>query len=279
METPKNNSGNPGWNDIIFEGRNKSYGAYALRRDYDKRAILGFMFSAGLLVLITGAGTIRGWLGLQDLSEVITDTWKEPRVLTDVVLEIEKPELPGSKEKSETPPAGDDKPRTDETPLFVTTDSIETIQDIEEDTAGFSSPGTTGGKGPEGPGTPGTPAGGEGGAGTGDGSGSGLVIHDIPEEMPTFPGGEEALFKYLKRNLKYPKGALSEGREAIVYVAFVVLPDGSIGDIAMKNHNGFGFEEEVIRVVKNMPDWNAGKVDSKPVAVRFNMPVRFTLGR
>lgn len=279
METPKNNSGNPGWNDIIFEGRNKSYGAYALRRDYDKRAILGFMFSAGLLILITGAGTIRGWLGLQDLVNVNSSDWSNERVVTDYVFEIEKPELPGSKEKSETPPAGDDKPRTDETPLFVTTDSIETIQDIVEDTAGFSSPGTSGGKGPEGPGTPGNSGGEGGGEGSGEGAGSGFVIHDIPEVMPTFPGGEEALFKYLKRNLRYPKGALNEGREATVYVAFVVMPDGSIGDISMKNHNGFGFEEEVTRVVKNMPEWNAGKVDSKPVAVRFNMPVKFTLGR
>lgn len=278
METPKNNSGNKGWNDIIFEGRNKTYGAYTLRRDYDKRAILGFVMSAGLLILITGAGTIKGWLGLTDLSVINAKDWANERELSNYIVEIERPELPGSKEKSAAVPAGDDKPRTDETPLHVTTDSIDAGEDIVEDTTGMSAPGSVGGKGPETPGTPGS-----GGAGTGDGneigSGTGLVVHDIPEVMPTFPGGEEALFRYLKRNLKYPKMALNEGREATVYVAFVVLPDGSIGSISMKNHNGFGFEEEVTRVVNNMPEWNAGTIDSKPVAVRFNMPVRFTLGR
>jgi protein TonB len=277
METQKIKPGTPGWNDIIFEGRNKNYGAYTLRRDYDKRAITGFIFAAGLLILITGAGTIKGWLGLETFELINPHVNSDPRVMKEVIFEIEAPKSGSNKEKSEASPVNNEKPIQSESFLIAATDSIETGPDIVEDTAGSSTPGSPGpGKGPDGPGKPGD---GSGGGGDGNGSGYDQKVFDIPEIMPTFPGGETELFKYLKRSLRYPKLPLNEGREAVVYVAFVVMPSGEIGEISMLNKNGFGFEEEVERVVSKMPTWEPGTVDGQPVAVRFKMPVRFTLSK
>lgn len=279
METQKIKPGTPGWNDIIFEGRNKNYGAYTLRRDYDKRAITGFIFAAGLLILITGAGTIKGWLGLETFELINAHVNSDPRVMKEVIFEIETPKSGSKKEKSEASPVNNkkQKPISSESFLIAATDSMEAGPDIVEDTAGLSTPGSPGpGKGPDGPGKPGD---GSGGDGDGGGTGNDRKIFDIPEIMPTFPGGETELFKYLKRSLRYPKLPLNEGREAVVYVAFVIMPSGEIGEISMLNKNGFGFEEEVERVVSKMPTWEPGTVDGQPVAVRFKMPVRFTLSR
>ena len=95
--------------------------------------------------------------------------------------------------------------------------------------------------------------------------------------MPSFKGGEEALFRYLGENIKYPSMAKDAGIKGIVYVNFVVMEDGSIKDVKVLRGIGGGCDEEAMRVVKNMPSWDAGKQRGKPVRVSFNLPIRFTL--
>ena len=102
-------------------------------------------------------------------------------------------------------------------------------------------------------------------------------IFTIVEEMPTFPGGEAELFKYLGKNIKYPQMATDAGISGVVYVTFVVGKDGKITDVKVLRGIGGGCDEEAVRVVKSMPPWKPGKQRGKPVTVQYNLPIRFTL--
>jgi protein TonB len=102
-------------------------------------------------------------------------------------------------------------------------------------------------------------------------------IFTIVEEMPSFPGGEAELFKYLGKNIKYPEMANSAGISGVVYVTFVVDKDGKIKDVKVLRGIGGGCDEEAVRVVKNMPSWKPGKQRGKSVTVQYNLPIRFTL--
>jgi len=102
-------------------------------------------------------------------------------------------------------------------------------------------------------------------------------IFTIVEEMPTFPGGEAELFKYLAKNTKYPPMAADAGISGVVHVSFVVDRDGKITDVKVLRGIGGGCDEEAIRVVKSMPAWKPGKQRGKAVRVSYNLPVRFTL--
>lgn len=99
----------------------------------------------------------------------------------------------------------------------------------------------------------------------------------VVESMPSFPGGQAELMKYLSANLKYPSAAKEIGISGRVFLTFVVEKDGSVTDIQILRGIGGGCDEEAIRVVKSMPKWIPGKQRSVPVRVRFNLPVKFTL--
>ncbi|HAW59166.1 MAG TPA: energy transducer TonB [Bacteroidales bacterium] len=102
-------------------------------------------------------------------------------------------------------------------------------------------------------------------------------IFTIVESMPEFPGGEEARMKFLLQNIKYPQIARESGIQGVVYVTFVVEPDGSITNVKVIRGIGGGCDEEAVRVVKMMPKWIPGNQRGKPVRVQFNMPIKFTL--
>lgn len=96
-------------------------------------------------------------------------------------------------------------------------------------------------------------------------------------EMPTFPGGMEALYKYLKDNLTYPRTAVEANISGTVYVDFVVWKDGSIRMAEVVRRIGGGCDEEALRVVENMPNWNPGIQRTLKVNVQMNLPVKFKL--
>ena len=99
----------------------------------------------------------------------------------------------------------------------------------------------------------------------------------IVEDMPQYIGGDKARIEFLKENIKYPLEALNKKIQGSVYVTFVINEDGSLSNIKILKGIGGGCDEEVLRVVKLMPNWKPGKQKGKPVMVQFNMPVKFTL--
>ena len=102
-------------------------------------------------------------------------------------------------------------------------------------------------------------------------------IFTVVENDPEFPGGMEALYKYLAQNIKYPQLARDNNITGRVYVTFVVERDGSITGCRVLRDIGGGCGQEAILVVKSMPKWTPGKQRGKAVRVQFNLPVNFNL--
>lgn len=102
-------------------------------------------------------------------------------------------------------------------------------------------------------------------------------IFTIVEQMPTFPGGESELFKYLGKSIKYPQMAQDAGIQGVVFVTFLVDKDGGVKNVKVLRGIGGGCDEEAIRVVKKMPKWTPGKQRGKSVKVQYNLPIKFTL--
>ena len=102
-------------------------------------------------------------------------------------------------------------------------------------------------------------------------------VYNVVEVDPEFPGGIEALYKYLAENITYPQQAKDSGIQGRVYVTFVVEKDGSITGAKVLRGIGGGCDEEALRVVNAMPKWTPGKQLGEPVRVQFNLPVVFKL--
>lgn len=102
-------------------------------------------------------------------------------------------------------------------------------------------------------------------------------IFTVVENDPEYPGGMEALYKYLAENIHYPQIAKENNITGKVYVTFVVEKDGSIANPRILRDIGGGCGQEAVRVVKSMPKWKPGKQRGKSVRVQFNLPVSFNL--
>lgn len=99
----------------------------------------------------------------------------------------------------------------------------------------------------------------------------------VVEQMPEFPGGDQARINFLRNNIIYPPMAREGGITGTVYITFVVGKDGRLSGVKVLRGIGGGCDEEAMRVVRLMPSWIPGKQGGKNVPVQFNLPIRFTL--
>ena len=99
----------------------------------------------------------------------------------------------------------------------------------------------------------------------------------IPEQLPVFPGGEHALLAYVAQHLKYPEQAIRDRVQGIVQLRFVVLENGSIGDVQIIKSLGPHCDAEAKRVVKSLPRFIPGKQGGKAVRVWYTIPIRFLI--
>lgn len=99
------------------------------------------------------------------------------------------------------------------------------------------------------------------------------------EMMPEFPGGEQALFQFIAKNVKYPQVSLESGIMGTCFVTFVVEADGRVTDIKILRgvKNGADCDAEALRVVNQMPNWKPGIQFGRAVRVQFNLPIKFKL--
>lgn len=102
-------------------------------------------------------------------------------------------------------------------------------------------------------------------------------VFDVVEVMPSFPGGNGALFQYLANNIKYPVDAQKKVIEGRVVVTFIVEKDGDISDIRVVRSVYPSLDKESIRVIGTMPNWNPGKSKGESLRVRYNIPIAFRL--
>jgi protein TonB len=253
--------------DIIFENRNKEYGAYALRNDYEKRLVkaLGIGLSIALLFILIN------FLRFNDTSTNSGDR-KDEYNLSVINLDPDKPkepELPKTIEKPrpgqianvaptivEDPKANNKTPEQDE----INKGEVSTI------TTGGTSDGNSN------PVSLTTP----------NNGGNGEVKNPEPEKpapkiiqrVPQYPGGLEALTEFMRRNLVTPE-EIEIGMKKIVRVRFMVGADGSITDVTILESPGKIYDKEVTRVIRKMPRWEPAIQNDINVATSFILPVTF----
>ncbi|HQI45675.1 MAG TPA: energy transducer TonB [Bacteroidales bacterium] len=245
--------------EITFEKRNKEYGAYYIRKRYNRylsRAIFIGIFA------VAGA-TIIPFLIFKEASSV--------NIEKEVGAEFANLEAPKTEEAPPPPPppppeAVEQKVKF--TAPVVTTDTVEETGMLNQDDLNQQSTNTA-------------PVEVEDFVVVEE-----EVVQVIEQEappltfvelMPTYVGGEEALYAFLGANIKYPTIARENNISGTVIVNFVVERDGSISNVKVIKDIGGGCGEEALRVVKTMPKWNVGKQNGSPVRVFFNLPVKFTL--
>jgi len=104
-------------------------------------------------------------------------------------------------------------------------------------------------------------------------------LFDVVEDMPSFVGGEEAMYDWLGNNTKYPREAKEKEIEGTVIVQFIIEKDGSLSGISISKDIGGGCGDEALRVIKAMPKWIPGKQKGKVVRVQYALPFIFSLGK
>ncbi len=100
-------------------------------------------------------------------------------------------------------------------------------------------------------------------------------IYNIVDVMPAYPGGEDALHKFIAESVEYPEVARDSGMQGRVYVSFVIDSKGEVANVKIARSICSSLDEEAIRVIKSMPVWKPGYKEGKPVNVVFTIPVNF----
>ena len=94
---------------------------------------------------------------------------------------------------------------------------------------------------------------------------------------PIFPGGVEALYKFIYDNLQYPQEARERELTGKVYVTFTIKEDGTVDNVMVLRDIGGGCGQEAVRIIKSLPKWEPGKYKNKPIAINLNVAVTFAL--
>lgn len=267
------------YDDILFRYKNKDYGAYVLRKAYDRNMVKACLIAIAFLVMMVYLPNIaKAFRGenlnddlifkefeLSDYKEVKEEKKPEP-----IPEPIKKPALKRATLAFVKPIVRQDDKAKEE----IAPPDVEDLANVEIGTKTVV-------------GTPdGVPDGLEEIIGN-EPAPTGMEEHkpakiEVPftivEQMPAFPDGEAAMFGFISKHIDYPDMAKNNGIEGTVYVSFVVEKDGSITNVQVRRDIGGGCGEEAVRVVKMMPNWLPGKQRGVPVRVQFNLPIKYKLG-
>lgn len=241
------------FDDIIFEGRNRKYGAYALRSAIPFHTYTGVILIATAITLILGARMVYKLINRMD----------EPAIPEYTLETISLSEPPPLLEQlpPAVPPAA--APKMDEV-----IQDIEVKKDNEVKQTDFTQQENKGDST-----STGTSA--EGADNQSLITGTGNTIYNNPEVKAQYIGGEKALKKYLSTNLKYPQVARENNIHGTVVVLFVIREDGSVTDVKIKQGIGGGCDQEALRIVEQMKNWKPGRQGDKPVATLVALPITF----
>jgi protein TonB len=264
------------WLALVFNNRNKNYGAYVLRSQSSNILLKSLLIVAPLFVMLLVGPLIYAQLHKAPDIKVT----KEIPVNIEPIHELKKEER-----KKEQPKQEEQAPvKQPEVATRNFSANIHVVdQPLEEPPTAVelqsSVVASTNQEGASGPGNADpTPATG-GGGGTAVEGPSVTEIYDSNgvEVYPEFPGGMDAWSKFIQKNLRYPYAAQEAGVQGKVFVSFVVERDGSISDVKVARGIGFGCDDEAIRVIKKSPKWKAGMQNKQNVRVRYNMPINYML--
>jgi protein TonB len=256
--------------EIIFANKNKEYGAYVLRTLYNKFVTLSTIIGIVVFVLaLTGPMIIKS---LTPKEAIV-----KKRVIT---LDYTQLQEPPSLDKAAPLPTVDAPPPLKSTIAFlppvvkpdeqVSNEVVPTVEDLKKVDPGAK-----------------TQEGQEGGVDYSLIETQEKIVEEpkkeeaqvftYVEEMPTFPGGEEALYSFISKQIVYPEIAKRAGVEGKIYIQFVVRTDGKVSEVTVAKGIGAGCDEEAVKVVRSMPNWKPGRQNGHPVLVRISVPIVFKL--
>lgn len=266
------------WTEMVFEGRNKEYGAYRLRKNAGKRNLYS------LITIFIAALAIWGGISLVKFVESRTksvaqtsvaelSTLNQPKKKAEVKqpqkVKLEQPEKVVERVKSSVKFTAPVIKKDDE---VKPEDELKTQDELMNTKTAIGALDVKGND---------------------DANGEVLKIKeavaqpepkpevekvfDVVEQMPSFPGGPSALMEWLSNNVKYPVVAQENGVQGRVVVSFVVERDGSITDVKVVRGVDPSLDKEASRVVRAMPRWIPGKQNGSAVRVKYNVPVAFRL--
>lgn len=259
------------FDELVFADRNKSYGAYVLRKKYADYALIALAIGLALLFLVAAIPFISGMFKSDDQQVIVPVDFS---VLPPPPLDEKKEEIIPPPPPEQSAPPQEQVASVEFKAPVVTAEEVTEITTVEDLKA--SNPGEVTQEGVKSDGFVGLP--------DGDGGGHAVVeekkapeIFTIVEVNPEFVGGQEALAKYLRDNINYPQRAKEMNVEGKVYLNFVIDPFGNVSNVKVLRGIGQGCDEEAMRVVKKMPRWKPGKQGGRAVSVSFNLPIEFKL--
>lgn len=264
------------FNELVFEHRNKDYGAYVIRKTYSDTMVKACFITFSAVALLLGSAIVANNLNSKGpVAEI-------PKTMDDMVWDTldldltkeKKQDLPVEQQNQKPQEQASAAPNT-ALPTGVTDAVVTHSVDVEDPHNGQGDPGALGTSTTATATTNNTltstpPA---------------VTVATQPqtdlvwtEVMPEYEGGINGLIRFLSANIIYPEQAKAIGKEGTVYISFVVDENGYVTGAKVVRGIGFGCDEEALRVVSKMPKWkSAGMNAGKPVRVRFNLPVKFTL--
>lgn len=245
--------------ELVFDGRNKAYGSFDIRRKYLRYLLVATV--CGVLIFL--AAVFVPFMVLYFEGPLLIDT-------TEALYEVDyaffappgddlnelAQQIAVKQEEFTGPPVV-----VDSVPLPKKTEQQKVNE--EEPTPDSASPGRSSlGKGIS-----------EEGTGNGDGDG----IYTTIDVYPRFPGGDQARIYFLRTHIRYPEIALKMGVEGTILAVFVVETDGRVTNVEIARGINKYCDEEAIRVIRSMPDWEPGKRAGRPVRVLVRMPIIFKI--
>ena len=266
------------WVDLVFEGKNQTYGAYTLRKDTGKRnlkaLILTVVTIVAIMLLVAAKVAIENELNSHVAIETDVELSKlaqkkeakverkEPvkvQVEQQVVEKVKssvKFTAPEIKKDEEVNPEDEIKSQDDLSKTNTAIGSFDVKGNDEEGGEVLKAQQVAIDEAPKEEET---------------------KVFDVVEQMPSFPGGDAELMKFLSSHIKYPVVAEENGIQGRVIAQFVVERDGSISDVKVIKSVDPSLDKEAIRVLKSMPKWIPGKQNGAPVRVKYTVPVTFRL--
>jgi len=250
------------WCDLVFEGKNQTYGAFVLRKFRDKRHRIAIIATFSFFILAFSIPTLLSIISPKGRTRNVDVT-----MLSDINLEKDKKEPP----KLEKPPE-EIKASIKFTPPVIAPDEqvkeeMKSQDQLSESKDAISIADIKGG-------TEGTDI--------AEVKKAAVVEEDekpllVVEQNPEFSGGYEAMQKFLRDKIQYPTLAQESGIQGTVFVQFVVSKTGKISNVKILRGIGGGCDEEAMRVVREMPNWIPGRQNGQAVPVMFQIPVKFQL--
>ena len=266
------------WTEMVFEGRNKEYGAYRIRKNAGKRNLYS------LITIFIAALAIWGGISLVKFVESRTKSVAQTSVAELSALNQPKKKAEVKQQKKvmlEQPEKVVERVKSSvkfTAPVIKKDDEVKPEDELKTQDELMSTKTAIGALDVK---------------GNDDANGEVLKIKeavaqpepkpevekvfDVVEQMPSFPGGPSALMEWLSNNVKYPVVAQENGVQGRVVVSFVVERDGSITDVKVVRGVDPSLDREASRVVRAMPRWIPGRQNGECVRVRYNVPIAFRL--